>query len=75
MLAYMPSSLLILCLYEVNNVGRSHDMPVAFAETTSDERDAILNVNINGTLCVTQAILPGMISRCVLRNTFEMAEH
>jgi 17beta-estradiol 17-dehydrogenase / very-long-chain 3-oxoacyl-CoA reductase len=39
-------------------------MPVDFAETTQQEMDDILAVNINGTLKVTHMILPGMVEKC-----------
>jgi 17beta-estradiol 17-dehydrogenase / very-long-chain 3-oxoacyl-CoA reductase len=47
----------------VNNVGRSHEMPVYFAETTEEEMNAIINININGTLAITRIILPKMIEK------------
>jgi 17beta-estradiol 17-dehydrogenase / very-long-chain 3-oxoacyl-CoA reductase len=47
----------------INNVGKSHEMPVDFVETTQQEIDDILTVNINGTLRTTSIVLPGMISR------------
>lgn len=47
----------------VNNVGKSHDMPVPFAETTEDEMKDIININCHGTLRVTQLVVPGMIQR------------
>jgi len=47
----------------VNNVGRSHDIPVYFNETTQDEIDNILTININSTLRVTQIVLPSLIAR------------
>ncbi|KIY66909.1 NAD(P)-binding protein, partial [Cylindrobasidium torrendii FP15055 ss-10] len=47
----------------VNNVGRSHNMPVYFHETPKDEMDSIVNINVNATLRVTYTILPGMVVR------------
>lgn len=47
----------------INNVGRSHDVPVPFAQTTQEEMDAIVNINIHATLRVTAAVIPGMIER------------
>ncbi|KAF8918080.1 3-ketoacyl-CoA reductase [Mucidula mucida] len=47
----------------VNNVGRSHNMPVNFAETPKDELEGIVAINVNATLRVTYTILPGMIQR------------
>ena len=54
----------------VNNVGRSHELPVAFAETAVEEQQAIINININATLRVTQIVLKNMIQQCVLLSTF-----
>ncbi|KAF8331357.1 3-ketoacyl-CoA reductase [Cantharellus anzutake] len=47
----------------VNNVGRSHDIPVYFTETPQDEIDSILTININSTLRVTQIVLPSLLAR------------
>lgn len=47
----------------MNNVGKSHDMPTYFAETTEQENDDIVTINVNGTIRVTHAVLPGMIRR------------
>ncbi|CAF9908539.1 MAG: hypothetical protein GOMPHAMPRED_006190 [Gomphillus americanus] len=47
----------------INNVGRSHDIPVPFAQTPQDEVDAIVNINVHATLRVTSIVLPGMIQR------------
>jgi len=47
----------------VNNVGKSYAMPVYFAETEEQENDDMVMININGTLHVTHAVLPGMIRR------------
>ncbi|KAF8553135.1 NAD(P)-binding protein [Imleria badia] len=47
----------------VNNVGKSHTIPTYFAETTEQENEDIVTININGTVRVTHAVLPGMIQR------------
>jgi 17beta-estradiol 17-dehydrogenase / very-long-chain 3-oxoacyl-CoA reductase len=47
----------------INNVGKSHDMPVPFAQTPEDEMTDIITINCLGTLRVTQLVLPGMIQR------------
>ncbi|KAF4620334.1 hypothetical protein D9613_000358 [Agrocybe pediades] len=47
----------------VNNVGKSHNMPVYFAETPEDELTDIVSINVTATLRVTHAILPGMVQR------------
>ncbi|TDL22331.1 3-ketoacyl-CoA reductase [Rickenella mellea] len=47
----------------VNNVGRSHDMPVAFAATSLDEQEAIININVSATLRVTKIAMGGMLAR------------
>jgi 17beta-estradiol 17-dehydrogenase / very-long-chain 3-oxoacyl-CoA reductase len=47
----------------VNNVGRSHDVPVVFNETPEKEMRSIITINCLGTLRVTQLVLPGMIAR------------
>ncbi|KAG7444305.1 NAD(P)-binding protein [Guyanagaster necrorhizus] len=47
----------------VNNVGKSHSMPVYFVDTPKDEMDDIVAINISGTLRVTYSVLPGMIQR------------
>lgn len=47
----------------VNNVGKSHDIPVPFLETAQKEMDDIIAINVIGTLKVTQLVAPGMASR------------
>ncbi|KFA61997.1 hypothetical protein S40285_07910 [Stachybotrys chlorohalonatus IBT 40285] len=42
----------------LNNVGRSHDMPVPFLETPTEELEGIIKVNCIGTLKTTQVIAP-----------------
>ena len=41
-------------------------MPTYFAETTEQENDDIVTINIDGTVRVTHAVLPGMIQRSVI---------
>jgi len=47
----------------VNNVGRSHDLPVYFDQTPQQEVDDILQINIHGTLAITKLVLPFMLAR------------
>jgi len=47
----------------VNNVGKSHDMPVPFLETEDVEMEDIITINVKGTLKVTKAVAPGMVAR------------
>jgi len=47
----------------VNNVGKSHTMPSYFVETAEQEIEDIVTINVQGTLRVTHAVLPGMIAR------------
>ncbi|KAF8971066.1 3-ketoacyl-CoA reductase [Flammula alnicola] len=47
----------------VNNVGKSHAMPAYLVDTPKDEIKDIVSVNVNATLRVTYAILPGMVQR------------
>lgn len=49
--------------FVVNNVGRSHEMPTDFVDTTQKEIDDILAINIHATLRMTSMVLPGMIHR------------
>lgn len=49
----------------VNNVGKSHSMPAYFVDTPKDEIKDIVSINVNATLQVTYAILPGMVQRSV----------
>jgi len=45
----------------VNNVGRSHDIPVYFDQTPQKEIDDILQINIHGTLAITKLVMPFML--------------
>ncbi|KAH0565901.1 hypothetical protein GP486_000704 [Trichoglossum hirsutum] len=45
----------------VNNVGKSHDIPVPFLHTSIQEMSDIITINCVGTLKVTQIIAPGMV--------------
>ncbi|KAF7974355.1 hypothetical protein HWV62_12306 [Athelia sp. TMB] len=47
----------------VNNVGKSHEMPVDFIDTPPSEIADILTININGTLRLTSIVLPIMKRR------------
>lgn len=47
----------------INNVGKSHDMPVSFLETTDVEMEDIITINVKGTLKVTKVVAPGMVTR------------
>lgn len=47
----------------INNVGQSHDIPVSYLETPAAERDAIVAVNVTGTLRTTSAIAPQLVAR------------
>ncbi|KAL4875292.1 very-long-chain 3-oxoacyl-CoA reductase [Aspergillus karnatakaensis] len=47
----------------VNNVGKSHSIPVPFALTPEEEMADIITINCTGTLRVTQLVVPGMIQR------------
>ncbi|EEB88536.1 hypothetical protein MPER_13572, partial [Moniliophthora perniciosa FA553] len=47
----------------VNNVGKSHNMPAYLVDTPLEEMNDIVAINVNATLRVTYAILPGMVQR------------
>jgi len=47
----------------INNVGKSHDIPVSFAQTSPEEMNDIITINCTGTLRVTALVLPGMLAR------------
>ena len=47
----------------VNNVGKSHNMPVAFAETSEEEMEDILEINVVSILRVSRMVIPGMVAR------------
>ncbi|EJD07953.1 3-ketoacyl-CoA reductase [Fomitiporia mediterranea MF3/22] len=47
----------------VNNVGRSHELPVSFVETPLDEQQSIVGINIKATLRVTQIVLKNMLQQ------------
>ncbi|CAL1707500.1 unnamed protein product [Somion occarium] len=47
----------------INNVGRSHNYPTDFVDTPVDEVDNIVKINVNATVHVTKAIVPGMVQR------------
>ena len=47
----------------INNVGKSHDIPVPFTQTPQDEMTDIITINCMATLRVTQIVAAGMIQR------------
>ena len=47
----------------INNVGKSHDIPVPFTLTPEDEMRDIITINCTATLRVTQIVAPGMAQR------------
>jgi 17beta-estradiol 17-dehydrogenase / very-long-chain 3-oxoacyl-CoA reductase len=47
----------------INNVGKSHDMPVSFLETENAEMEDIIAINVKSTLKVTKVVAPGMVAR------------
>jgi 17beta-estradiol 17-dehydrogenase / very-long-chain 3-oxoacyl-CoA reductase len=47
----------------INNVGASHEMPVAFHETDPAEIDNIVQTNISWTLQLTRAVMPLLVAR------------
>jgi 17beta-estradiol 17-dehydrogenase / very-long-chain 3-oxoacyl-CoA reductase len=47
----------------VNNVGKSHSIPVPFLETASDELQDIVTVNCLATLKVTKVVAPLLVAR------------
>ena len=47
----------------INNVGKSHDIPVTFVQTAPDEMKDIITINCLGTLRVTALVAPGMVTR------------
>lgn len=57
----------------MNNVGKSHAFPTDFVDTTEEEVDNILTINIDATLKVTRAVLPGMVQRFVRSISYTMA--
>ncbi|KAE8222583.1 hypothetical protein CF319_g4246 [Tilletia indica] len=47
----------------VNNVGKSHQLPVTFNETDPEEIRQIIEINVTATLRVTKMIVPRMIEQ------------
>lgn len=47
----------------INNVGQSHDIPVPFHITATEELQSIVNINCMSTLRVTQLVLPQLLKR------------
>jgi len=46
----------------VNSVGVSHEFPTDFVDTSEEERNTIVNVNVCATLRITSLIAPAMVS-------------
>ena len=46
----------------VNNAGRSHDIPVTFEETSVEEMEGIIGLNIGGVVRATKIVLPFMLN-------------
>ncbi|KAL8709324.1 MAG: hypothetical protein Q9220_005917 [cf. Caloplaca sp. 1 TL-2023] len=47
----------------INNVGKSHDIPVPFVQTDETEMRDIITINCTGTLLVTSLVAPKMVSQ------------
>ncbi|KAK0525630.1 hypothetical protein OC834_001901 [Tilletia horrida] len=47
----------------VNNVGKSHNMPVTFDETDPEEIRQIIEINVTATMRVTKMLTPRMIQQ------------
>lgn len=47
----------------INNVGKSHDIPVPFIETATREMTDIIMINCLGTLRLTQMVAPKLVQR------------
>ncbi|TRM69236.1 hypothetical protein BD626DRAFT_473416 [Schizophyllum amplum] len=47
----------------VNNVGKSHNMPAYLVDVPMEETMDIVQINVNATLRVTYAVLPGMVQK------------
>ena len=43
----------------------SHEFPTDFVDTSEEELNTIVNVNVCATLRITSLIAPAMVSRCV----------
>lgn len=61
---------ILIFLNIVNNVGRSHEFPVSFAQTLLEEQQAIIEININGTLRVSKIVLNKMLEQYVFYLSF-----
>ncbi|KAI4280567.1 MAG: hypothetical protein L6R38_004363 [Xanthoria sp. 2 TBL-2021] len=47
----------------INNVGKSHDIPVPFVETEEEEMRDIININCLSTLLTTSIVAPKMVAQ------------
>jgi hypothetical protein len=59
-IAFASSFTCDIYISAVNNVGRSHEMPTNFVDTTQKEID---DIHMHAPLRMTSIILPGMIKR------------
>ena len=66
-MAHCPfsTSQALIVLYAVNNVGKGHAMPTYLVDMPQEEMTDVVAVNVNSTVQVTHAVLPGMVQKYV----------